>query len=144
MLFTERPANFDPDAMEVVTCAILHLGRVLILKRHPIKPHGGKWCLPGGKRDSGSIDEEGLRELLEETGIAYRPEGIRERKLWYIKYPEGDFVYNQLVFRPELRPEVRLLRRRPEHTAHDWVNWQELLLLPFIEDLDGVLAHLLK
>ncbi len=143
MLFTQRPADFAVNPMEVVTSAILCRGRVLVLRRHSNKPHGGKWCLPGGKRDNPnvSIEFEGLRELREETGIRYTEKDIQDHKSWFIRYPEGDFIYDQLVFRPVSQPPVYL--HRPEHDICQWVNWGELLILPYIEDLDGVLKHLL-
>ncbi len=64
---------------------ILNEGKVLLGQRHhdPAKAdselHGeGTWTMPGGKLEYGESFEEGVvREVLEETGLAIDPEGLK-------------------------------------------------------------------
>ncbi|MGN0624125.1 MAG: NUDIX domain-containing protein [Oscillospiraceae bacterium] len=45
-------------------------GKILITKRHPDKPFGGKWEISGGSAVAGeSSPEAAVRELFEETGL---------------------------------------------------------------------------
>ena len=45
-------------------------GKILITKRHPDKPFGGKWEISGGSVIAGETPLEGAkRELFEETGL---------------------------------------------------------------------------
>jgi 8-oxo-dGTP diphosphatase len=53
--------------MRVVCALILEEGRVLACRRPFNKDEAGKWEFPGGKVESGELDEEALaREILEE------------------------------------------------------------------------------
>jgi 8-oxo-dGTP diphosphatase len=48
-------------------------GRILLLKRAGSSYGNEQWCLPGGKVDYNSSPEESIvRELREETGLAFR------------------------------------------------------------------------
>ncbi|MDP2587229.1 MAG: NUDIX hydrolase [bacterium] len=142
MLFTQRPANFAKNPQVIVTNAIIYMGRVLVLKRSPHKPHGSKWCLPGGKcEDDTQRASEALRELKDETGVVYYKSDIVGSCAWFLRYPEADYIYEQFVYRPMELPEVVV--NQEEHYQHQWANWVELLCMNFIEDLDGVLVDLL-
>lgn len=44
-------------------------GKVLVIRRGH-EPFKGAWCLPGGKVDPGeTVEEAGIREVAEETGL---------------------------------------------------------------------------
>lgn len=46
-------------------------GRFLLTSRHPDRPGGGTWELPGGKIEPGEVEEDALRrELAEELGLS--------------------------------------------------------------------------
>lgn len=64
-------------------------GKILITKRHPDKPFGGKWEISGGSVISGETSLQGaVRELSEETGLT-----VRENELAYcgtiVRTPSG-------------------------------------------------------
>ena len=142
MLFTQRPAHFAKNPQVIVTNAIIYMGRVLVLKRSPHKPHGNKWCLPGGKcEDDTQRASEALRELKDETRVVYSESDIVGSRSWFIRYPEADYIYEQFVYRPMELPEVVV--NQEEHYKYRWPTWNQLQSMNFIEDLDGVLADLL-
>lgn len=52
-------------------------GKILITKRHPDKPFGGKWEISGGSVISGETSLQGaVRELSEETGLTARQDEL--------------------------------------------------------------------
>ena len=64
--------------MPVVAAALVDdVGRVLLQQRPPGKHMAGLWEFPGGKVESGESPESALsRELMEELGIAAKPEAF--------------------------------------------------------------------
>ncbi|MFA6228331.1 MAG: NUDIX hydrolase [Patescibacteria group bacterium] len=117
--------NFKPK-FAVVGCYLFYGKLVLMLKRHPLKPYGGLWCVPGGKMDSGeSIIQALNRELAEETGIVL-PADISSRMYClgprFVRYPDYDFLY--FTFSAEWPKDqespLPLLNQR-EHTEWRWL-----------------------
>ncbi len=52
-------------------------GKILITKRHPDKPFGGRWEISGGSVISGETSLQGaVRELYEETGLTVRADEL--------------------------------------------------------------------
>ncbi|MFO0704392.1 MAG: NUDIX hydrolase [Candidatus Andersenbacteria bacterium] len=146
MLFATKPKNFQPID-QIVTMALLVGPQVLVLYRHPEKPHPLRWSLPGGKVKRGVpitrqlLLTEALREVKEETGIVLSVEQCDGPRSWFIRYPEGDYQYHQFVVRLADKPEVML--NPVEHVTHRWPIWEQLLQMKYIEDLDGVLRDIM-
>ena len=71
--------NFDPT------------GRKVLLTR---RTDNGRWCLPGGRTESGeSVVETCLRETLEETGLEVRMVrllGVYSSPHRLVEYPDGN------------------------------------------------------
>src|SRR3990167_10214699 len=55
--------------LRAVGCFIEYDGKILLLLRHPSRPHGNTWALPTGKVEVDESDSEAvIREVFEETG----------------------------------------------------------------------------
>lgn len=94
-------------------------GKILITKRHPDKPFGGKWEISGGSVISGETSLQGaVRELSEETGLT-----AREDELAYcgtiVRTPsgclhdfylyKGDFSEEDIVLQEGETVDVRIV-----------------------------------
>lgn len=65
---------YDPKV--AATCIVERDGRVLMVRR-AIQPGMGLWSMPGGYVDRGEVVEEAAaREVLEETGLRVKVEGL--------------------------------------------------------------------
>lgn len=133
MLFREPPTEWN--AVETAACFIEHNGRFLFLKRHPDKKEGNTWCAPGGKSDPGEPPAETvLRETLEETAQALKPESLRPLFTVYVRYPYKDFTFHK--FHAEVPEPFTPHLRADEHIAFAWLTLEEALALPLIPDED--------
>ena len=77
--------------------------------------------------------EAARRELLEETGIAARPQDLRRWKLaytfeifpeWRDRFVPGTTHNTEQVFELELPARVPVVLAPAEHTASRWLPWQ--------------------
>ena len=127
MISFEPLPGFKPK-FSVASCVIEHDGMVLLLRRHPMKPQGGTWCLPAGKLDPGE------RETFEETGIALDPEALMHRFKAFVRYDAYDFTYDVFFVTLPHRPETQL--HEGEHVDFRWLTPTEALALPLIQDED--------
>jgi 8-oxo-dGTP diphosphatase len=100
--------------VDVVVCAaIVRQGRLLAARRTLPPQLAGRWELPGGKVESGELDEDALvREIREELGVGI---AIRERV-------GGDWPLGDGVLRVWL---VDLLGTEEPHPLeqHDLLKW---------------------
>lgn len=72
------PADAPPPGparrLDVVAAVVIRDGRLLMTRRPPGGPLGGRWELPGGKLEPGESAAHALvREVREELGVAARP-----------------------------------------------------------------------
>jgi 8-oxo-dGTP diphosphatase len=63
-----------PGQPQVAVSALAeHDGTLLLVRRHPDRPGGGLWALPGGRVEPGErLADAVCRELAEETGLRAR------------------------------------------------------------------------
>jgi 8-oxo-dGTP diphosphatase len=82
-----HPASLQP--IPAVIAVVLRDDRVLLVSRKN-PPDVGMWGYPGGKVEFGeSIEDAAVRELLEETGVHARPNGILTAVDAYERDQEG-------------------------------------------------------
>lgn len=110
------------------TVAVINNNKVLLLLRGetaPWKPL--HYCLPGGHADNNeTIEQAGLRELLEETGINVSLENIEPVKVDYKNY-------SKIVFVTKLdEPSVNL---NWEHSGYIWVGLKDSYYFPLVPGL---------
>lgn len=137
MILLSTPPDFSP-AGNVAACFVEQAGEILLLLRHELKPHGGLWCLPGGRVEAGETLAAGAaRELWEETGITADAGELRHCASYDVRYPEADFCFHAFHLELPERPPVSLGVQ--EHTAWAWHTPAEAAQLKNgIEDLDTV------
>lgn len=93
VLLNEPPTNFSVKA-EVVAVLPFIDNEVLLLQRLPTHPQANLWCPPGGKIHFGETAKNAaIRELFEETGIKSDQEFLIDLGRYYVRYPNGDFIF---------------------------------------------------
>jgi 8-oxo-dGTP diphosphatase len=97
-------------------------GQILVLQRHPDKPEGATWGLPGGKLEPGESKEAAaIREIQEEIGHT-----VDRSKLEFVKTYHWDVTSEGMevtfeVFRLKVRAsETIVALSETEHTDHMW------------------------
>ena len=119
-VFFERPQNFQAH-LEAAGCYCEYGDKILFLKRHPDKPQGNTWAIPGGKIDPGETPRQGAaREVFEEAGIFINPDELVDMDVLYIQsaYP---YIFHRFRKRFATLPLIKL--GLAEHTQGKWVNW---------------------
>ena len=130
-IFLEPPANFCSQ-MEVSGCFCEYQNEVLLLLRHPEKPQGNTWCIPGGKLERGEIPMQAvIREVWEETGLLLEPESLTYCKKVFVRFPNKDFILH--LFHAGLTEISKQLEiSSEEHSGYRWVSVEEALRMPLI------------
>jgi len=104
---------------------IFHGKKYLLLK------YGwGHWGFVKGHMEEGESEEETLwREVMEETGIGRehlkKIDGFRE-KISYFYTKEGKRIYKEVVYFL-VESDTMKVRLSFEHTAHEWLEYEEAL-----------------
>lgn len=94
MLLKDPPLNFSIKA-EVVAVLPFIGDEVLLLQRLPTHPQANLWCPPGGKiHCNETIKNAAIRELFEETGIKVGEDLLIDLGKYYVRYPNGDFIFH--------------------------------------------------
>jgi mutator protein MutT len=131
-VYSSRPAHFV-DPVECAGCYCRFENTFLLLKRHPEKPLGDTWGIPGGKLDAGETPRQAmLRELHEEVGIKVDASLPQHFCTLYIEILPLSIQYTFHIFyiRFEVLPTLTL--HLNEHLESRWVTPEEGKLLPLI------------
>jgi ADP-ribose pyrophosphatase YjhB (NUDIX family) len=106
--------------------------KVLLTRRSD----NGRWCLPGGRTESGeSIVETCLRETLEETGLEVRVVqllGVYSSPHRLVEYPDGN-RYHVVALNFEVEPIGGALMISDETTDYGYFSWDEMAHMDVME-----------
>lgn len=130
-VFTNPPLDFSPT-VEVSSCYLECDNKILLLKRHPDRPQGKTWGVPGGKIEKNEQPREALiREVYEEVGLKIQDCEIKEIGQLFIRLPHVDYIYHMFFV---LLQELPLLNLElTEHDEARWVTYLEALQFPLIK-----------
>ena len=133
---TEIP-NFKKK-FDVVSVFIEHGDEILLLLRQDDKPQGNTWSMPAGKVHAGESLVGALqREIKEEIGLETHETDLIYIELYYVRYPEFDYIYH--VYRLIVSEKPELLLDTKENKEYRWVTPKESLKLNLIQDEDSVI-----
>jgi 8-oxo-dGTP diphosphatase len=123
-----------------------HEGRILLSRyAAPGYPDHGKWTMPGGGMEWGeSAHETAHRELLEETGLTARLEGIAGVfSLWFTAQEsargEAGHLTCIIFHASRLSGHLREAWDEDSTDAVQWFTFDEIGTLPRVELVDFVL-----
>lgn len=134
ILLTTPPSNFCLKA-EVVAILPFIESKTLLLQRLPSHAQANLWCPPGGKRspDEG-IHTAAIREMEEETNLIVHENALTELGTYYIRYPNGDFLFH--LFMVQLPKNAEVSISPTEHQAYCIIPVDEIGSLPLTPGLD--------
>lgn len=133
MLPTSPPPDFSPKA-EVAGILTYIDDKILLLQRLPNHAQANLWCAPGGKIGVGEMPLEAvMRELKEETGIEVEANGVSYLGKYYVRYPNGDYLFH--LFRTELQGVKEITICQKEHQSYGLYSFEELSELPLTPGL---------
>lgn len=126
-----------PHVRKTVSVAVRIIGfggEEHLLSRRIAEPYKGLWQFPGGHVELGeTIEQAGIREVLEEVGIAVQ---IDRPLMTYVDY-EHDFVCTIL----QSRPYLGILPQNPEPTkCTRWV-WESYVPEPRFDGLQQLVER---
>ena len=106
--------------------------KVLLTRR----TDNGRWCLPGGRSESGeSVIETCERETLEETGLEVRVVrllGVYSSPHRLIEYADGN-RYHIVALNFEVEPIGGTLTLSDETTDFGYFSWEEMAQMDVME-----------
>lgn len=128
-VYKEPPEGFI-SSVEVSGCFCYCEDKLLILLRHPQKPAGNTWGIPGGKIEVSETPKMAvIREIHEEVGLNIE-EALEKIGSIYCKLPHMGYIYHMFKKCFDSIPEVNL--SLDEHIDYKWVTYEEALELPLI------------
>ena len=96
----------------------------------------GRWCLPGGRTESGeSVTETCIREVLEETGLQVRIIrllGVYSSPHRLVEYADGN-RYQIVALNFEVEPIGGSLTLSDETTDYGYFSWDDIARMDVME-----------
>jgi ADP-ribose pyrophosphatase YjhB (NUDIX family) len=118
--------------------------RVLLVKRrHP--PNQGLWALPGGLVELGeTVQEAAAREVLEETGLRIKIEGLIDVQSDLHRDRHSRLEYHYVIVDYLAKPVGGRLRLNSESLASGWFTSNQISRLRTTEGTKTVLEGLFR
>ncbi len=133
----ERPEGILPQFF-VAACYCVWENKILLTKRHPEKPEGDTWCLPGGKIEPLETPLKGAqREVFEEVGLSAEDVDLKPLADFFIEKSHIPFMFHVYYLPFKEKPLLNL--KRDELTDAVWVSLEEALELPLIAGGEEIL-----
>lgn len=139
IVWTERPADFQPR-VEVSACFLERDDhQVLFLHRLDNKSQGNTWGIPGGKVEKGEAPLQAVvREIKEETGLVISPDLIKHVGTVYITNTcrnQVSYVYH--MFKASYNGTRAITIDSNEHKGFTWVTPSDALKMQLMDDEDA-------
>lgn len=129
-VFAEPPKDFNP-AIKAAGCYCSWNDKLLFLKRHPEKPQGNTWGVPGGKLEKSETAKMAvIREIHEEVGLNIDNNALEMIGQLYCRLPNMDYAY--YLFKQSFKDFPTINLCLAEHIESRWVTIDEALTLPLI------------
>lgn len=129
-----KPDEFNPE-VEAAGCCCSFEDKILLLKRHPNKPYGNTWGVPGGKMEKGEdMRSCAIREIQEEAGLDINDETLSFIGTLFCRIPgvDGPFEYVFHLFHKSFINLPELNIGLEEHLEAKWATMDEAFSLPLI------------
>ncbi|PIR77379.1 MAG: hypothetical protein COU30_02815 [Candidatus Magasanikbacteria bacterium CG10_big_fil_rev_8_21_14_0_10_38_6] len=141
MIFTTPPSSFV-SSVDVVIGFCEYNGTFLLIKYHPSKRHGDKWCIPGGKREEGeTLEEAAVREVQEETGLTFAVADAKKQLTLAVRHDYADFYIHAFPFVLTALPSSIILEE-DGHTDYCYMTPEQAIAdLDLVQDNDQFIAH---
>lgn len=129
-VFTEPPEDFNAT-VEGAGCYCYFQDKILFVRRHPDKPQGNTWGIPGGKVEEAENPKMAvIREIHEEVGLDINDDSLEMIGRLYCRLPHIDYVFHLFKKGYNAIPEISLSLE--EHVESKWVTIEEAFELPLI------------
>ena len=146
MSLLEIKSSFQSEepSVEVSTVILQKKNHFLLLKRNNDKSQGGKWSVPGGKKELAETPiETALRELHEETGIKLKSQDLIFRKSYYLDHSEYFFKLHIFSYQvPSDFCDTKIKLGAKEHTEFGFFTFNELMNMDLIIGQKEVFSRL--
>lgn len=128
-----RPDKFHPT-VEAAGCCCIFENKILMLKRHPNKPQGNMWGVPGGKMENHEdIKTCVIREIHEEVGLDINDD-LNFIGSIYCRIEQENFPLEYIfhLFQKTFKSLPVLNIGLDEHLEAKWATMDEAFSLPLM------------
>lgn len=141
-IYTDPPEDFSSQ-IEASGCYMEWDNKILFLKRHPERPQGDTWGVPGGKIEREETPLEAvIREVREEVGINIQNQKIEEAGKLFVRLPHLDYIFHMFCTLFKEQPKVDL--ELTEHVELRWLSISEAIELPLIKGGKEALEYFIR
>jgi len=110
-----------PSRPLVGTGAVVHRGNRILLVKRRNPPNQGRWALPGGLVELGETTQDAVvREILEETGLKVKIEGLLDVQTDVHVDGSSKLEYHYVLVDYLARPVSGRLKLNPESSDARW------------------------